>query len=118
MDAQLNNLAKNLGAIAQNDALKGFVPVLDTFLEGVQTNQAGKEGLVLLVNALGPNLIAAAPQVGAQALKDGAGELKTELDAAAKTAEGNGQSASTAGTAETTAAAGAASGTTIAGTAS
>ncbi len=87
MDAQISNLGTSLATIAKNDALKGLVPVLDTFLTGVQNNQSGKEGLVFLVNALGPNLLAALPNIEAGAAKDGAAELQKELDAAAKTAE-------------------------------
>lgn len=89
MDAQLEQIGTNLATIAKNDALKGLVPVLDTFLTGVQNNEAGKEGLVLLVNSLGPNLLAALPQVGAHAAKDGAAELQKDLDAAAQKSEGN-----------------------------
>ena len=83
----LDNIAKNLLAVAQNDLLKGIVPVLDQFLTNIQGNQAGLVGDVADVNALKGNLLAALPAVGAQVGKDEAGNLKTTLDAAAARAE-------------------------------
>lgn len=85
-NAVLGSLTQNLASLAKNDALKGFLPVLDNFLTQVNTNQAGLAGDVVDFNALGPALAAAAPQVGAQVVKDAAGDVKTSLDAAAATA--------------------------------
>ena len=82
-NAVLGSLTQNLATIAKNDALKGFLPVLDNFLTQVTNNQAGLAGDVADFNALGPALAAAAPQVGAGAVKDAAGTLKTGLDAEA-----------------------------------
>lgn len=86
-DAVLSNIGSNLTTIAKTDGLKAVVPVLDSFLTAVSNNQAGTAGLATLVHALGPELLAALPQAGAQGVKDVAGELKSDLDAAAAKAE-------------------------------
>lgn len=86
-NAILGSLTQNLATLAKNDALKGLLPVLDGFLTQLTTNQAGTLGDVTAFNALGPALAAALPQVGAGIVKDEAGALKTNLDAAAAKSE-------------------------------
>lgn len=86
-NAALGSLVSSLTTIAKNDLLKGLVPVLDGFLNAVQANQGGTVGLAAQVNALGPALLAALPNVGAQAVKDEAGAVETSLNAAAAKAE-------------------------------
>lgn len=81
------DLATQIEAIAKNDLLKGLVPVLDNFLTALQNNQGGTVGIAAQVNALGPALLAALPNAGAETVKDEAGALKTGLDAAASKAE-------------------------------
>jgi hypothetical protein len=92
----ITSLNNSVSKIAQNDALKGLLPVIDQFLTAVQANQGGTVGLLAQVHALLPNLEAALPNIGNQVVKDEAGAIKETVDdEAAKAAATDGTATET-----------------------
>lgn len=84
---ELASLQNTVGNIAKNKILSALVVPLDTFLNTVQTNQAGTPGLIAAVDVLKAQALQALPNAGVSTLQASAGAVKDQIDADVKAAE-------------------------------